>query len=165
MSNQADTVAERLGIFKIQEELAIFDSFTEMDAFRLGILLHEIASQQKAPVVIDIRTADRILFHAALPGSAPDNDRWVERKANVTLQYHQSSLRVGETLASKGRHVGPDIGLDPLLFAAHGGSFPIRLNHAGVIAAVTVSGLPSAEDHRMIITALSHFLSLKLPFV
>lgn len=160
-----ENVAERLEIVKRQEELAVFTSFGEEDAFRLGSLLHRLAHEQKAPVVIDVRTPDRVLFHAAMPGSAPDNDAWITRKSNVTLRFHQASLRVGEALASRNRHVGPELGLDPLHFAAHGGSFPIRLSNAGVVAAVTVSGLPSIEDHRLVIAALSRFLDVTLPAI
>lgn len=157
--------AERLEILKRQEDLAIFTSFGEDDAFRLGSLIHAMARDRKAAIVINIRTPDRVLFHAAMPGSAPDNDHWVTRKSNVALRFQQSSLRVGEALTSRNRHVGSELGLDPLLYAAHGGSFPIRLINAGVVAAVTVSGLPSIEDHRMIVAALSRFLDVSLPAI
>jgi uncharacterized protein (UPF0303 family) len=70
---------------------------------------------------------------------------------------------VGETLAMKGRDVGPGIGLDPLEYAAHGGSFPVRVKSVGVVAAITVSGLASADDHRMIIAGLSTFLNVNFP--
>ena len=33
----------------------------------------------------------------------------------------------------------------------------------GVIGAITVSGLPQLDDHRMIIEALEQFLKLELP--
>jgi uncharacterized protein (UPF0303 family) len=100
------------------------------------------------------------LFHAALPGSAPDNDHWARRKSNLTLRLHQSSLRAGRGLAAKGASVGSDLGLDPLNYAAHGGSFPIRVANVGVIGAITVSGLVSEEDHAMIVTAIRAHLDL-----
>ena len=53
-------------------------------------------------VVINIRTPDRTLFHAALPGSAPLNDRWVRRKSNTALHFHLASLHVGRNMAAKG---------------------------------------------------------------
>ena len=33
--------------------------------------------------MIDIRRHGHQLFHAALPGTTPDNDRWIERKIRV----------------------------------------------------------------------------------
>lgn len=137
-----------------QEARFVFKAFDELTALDLGQRLVKLALSQAAPVVIDIRTADRTLFHVALPGASPDNDHWARRKSNVTLRFHKASLRVGETNRLKERGVTPDLGLDPLDYADHGGSFPIRVSGTGVVAAVTVSGLKSQEDHDMIIAAL-----------
>ncbi|MNL72657.1 hypothetical protein D3C87_1980020 [compost metagenome] len=68
-------------------------------------------------------------------------------------------MRVGEALRLKGREPSPDIGLDPLDFASHGGSFPARVAGTGVVAAITVSGLASQEDHDMIVAAIEDYLA------
>jgi uncharacterized protein (UPF0303 family) len=44
--------------------------------------------------------------------------------------------------------------LDPARFAAHGGAFPVRLEAAGVVGVVTVSGLPQADDHALVVEAI-----------
>ncbi|MCZ8181105.1 MAG: heme-degrading domain-containing protein [Rhizobium sp.] len=141
-----------------QESLLVFKSFDERVALDVGQRLVDLALSQKAPVVIDIRTSDRTLFHVALPGASPDNDQWARRKSNVTLRMHKASLRVGELNRARGRSVSPEIGLDPLDYADHGGSFPVRVEGTGVIAAITVSGLKSEEDHAMIVTVLEAYL-------
>jgi uncharacterized protein (UPF0303 family) len=112
-------------------------------------------------VVIDIRTANRRLFFAALPGSAPDNDEWARRKGNMALRNQCSSLLCGERLQASGQSVGPDMGLDPLDYAAHGGSFPVRVPGVGVVAVITVSGLPSRDDHELIVQALASHLDVQ----
>ncbi len=142
-----------------QESELVFKRFDEMTALEVGRRLVDLALSQKAPVVIDIRTNDRTLFHAALPGASPDNDHWARRKSNVTLRMHKASLRVGELNRARGRSVSPEIGLDPLEYADHGGSFPVRVSGAGVVAAITVSGLKSEEDHAMIVTVLEAYLA------
>ncbi|MDM7979908.1 MAG: heme-degrading domain-containing protein [Rhizobium sp.] len=141
-----------------QESLLVFKSFDERVALDVGQRIVDLALSQKAPVVIDIRTSDRTLFHAALPGASPDNDNWARRKSNVTLRMHKASLRVGELNRARGRIVSAEIGLDPMDYADHGGSFPVRVEGTGVVAAITVSGLKSEEDHAMIVTVLEAYL-------
>lgn len=156
-------VAERIAILRKQEAQAQFTGFTEETAFDLGSALYGVARAKRSPGVVNIRAPDRTLFHAAMPGATPDNDNWVRRKSNVVLRFHQSSLLYGQLLAEKGRAIGAEWGLDPLDFASHGGSFPIRLKKSGVVAAITVSGLPQLDDHRMVIEALGQFLKIELP--
>ena len=144
-----------------QERALVFPAFDENAALDIGARLVTFARHKAAPVVIDIRTPDRVLFHAALPGSTPDNDHWARRKSNVTLRYHRASMRVGETMRGKGQVVGPDLGLDPLDFASHGGSFPVRIKDSVVVAAITVSGLASIDDHNMIVAVLSEYLGVQ----
>lgn len=153
----------RVAILNKQEQQAQFQSFSEEIAFDLGSVVYGIARGKRAPVVINIRTSDRALFHAAMPGATPDNDEWVRRKSNVVLRYHVSSLQFGDSLALKGRVINPDMGIDLMNYAGHGGSFPIRVKKAGVVAAITVSGLPQLDDHRMIIEALDQYLKIELP--
>ena len=154
---------ERIATIKKQEQLAQFQAFAEETAFDLGSALYGIARAKRAPVAVSIRTADRVLFHAAMPGATPDNDHWIRRKSNVVLRYHQSSLLFGDTLALKGRAINPDMGISFEDYAGHGGSFPIRIKKSGVVAAITVSGLPQLDDHRMVVEALAQFLKLDLP--
>ena len=157
------TREDRIVILKRQEAMALFPSFNEEAAFDLGSLIYGIARSKRSPVVVNIRTSDRALFHAAMPGATPDNDEWVRRKSNLVLRYHQSSMLFGDTLAIKGRQINPDMGIDYPDYAAHGGSFPLRVRDAGVIGAITVSGLPQLDDHAMIIEGLTQYLKIDLP--
>lgn len=137
----------------------IFPAFTETTAWHLGQILVNLAQQDHLPVVIDIRTPDRTLFHAALPGSAPLNDRWVRRKSNVALHFHRASLHVGRMMAAKGEALAKH-GLSEEDYAIQGGAVPVRVTGVGVVAVATVSGLPQVEDHRLVIRALDHLLTL-----
>lgn len=146
-----------------QERRLVLRRFTYDDAWALGSLLVEMARERQAPVAIDIHRAGQQLFHAALPGSAPDNDAWIARKRRVVERYGSASYLVGARHRAKGTTFEDSSRLDPDTYAAHGGSFPITVEGVGVIGAVTVSGLPQLQDHRFVVEALERFLADRGP--
>lgn len=119
----APTVAE----LEEQERRLVFRRFTNDDAWALGSLLVELAREREAPVAIDIHRAGQQLFHAALPGSAPDNDAWIARKRRVVERYGSASYLVGSRFRAKGTTFEESSRLDPDAYAAHGGSFPVTV--------------------------------------
>ncbi|MEN8650206.1 heme-degrading domain-containing protein [Streptomyces sp. 21So2-11] len=137
-----------------QQSRLTLSHFTHEDAWTLGSLLVELARERDAPVAIDIRRGAQQLFHCALPGSSADNDAWIERKRRVVERYAESSFLVGTRFRAKGTTFEDSSRLDPDVYAAHGGAFPITVEGAGVIGVVTVSGLPQAEDHALVVKAL-----------
>jgi len=143
-----------------QEERLVFTRFDNDVAWRLGVHLVEAARSANLPVAISIRRNSQRLFHAGLPGSTPDNDAWLERKSAVAERYRHSSYLVGTTFRAKGTTFEEDSRLDPNLFAAHGGAFPINVRGVGFIGTVAVSGLPQAEDHAFLVTQLESFLQV-----
>jgi uncharacterized protein (UPF0303 family) len=142
-----------------QERRLVFPTFTETDAWALGGLLVNLATERALPVAVDIRRGPQQLFHAGLPGATADNDTWIDRKVRVVYRYAASSFLVGRRLAAKGRELDASQGVDPARYAAHGGAFPIRIPGAGVIGVVTVSGLPQADDHALVVEAIETFLA------
>lgn len=50
------------------------------------------------------------------------------------------------------------MGLDAALYAAHGGAFPVWIWDVGVVGVVTVSGLPQADDHALVVEAITALL-------
>ena len=141
-----------------EEARLVLPKFDEETALALGTILVDLARAENLPVVINIRTADRALFHVALPGSAPLNDAWVRRKSNVALMFQKSSLRVGTEMREKGSSLAND-GLPEVDFADHGGAVPIRVRGVGMVAVVTVSGLPQLEDHALAVRGLGALLA------
>ncbi|OIJ65237.1 heme-degrading domain-containing protein [Streptomyces mangrovisoli] len=142
-----------------EERRLVLPRFDHDDAWALGSRLVELARESQAPVAIDIHRAGQQLFHAALPGSTPDNDAWIARKRRVVERYGSSSYLVGARFRAKGTTFEDSSRLDPDVYAAHGGSFPIHVEGAGVIGSVTVSGLPQLQDHRFVVAALEEFLA------
>jgi uncharacterized protein (UPF0303 family) len=87
------TSLERL----IREEQQLqLDRFDHDTVWALGVALVEAAQAAGAPLAIEIRRNGHQLFHAALHGTAPDNDAWLARKARVVDRFGHTSQYVGE---------------------------------------------------------------------
>lgn len=144
-----------------QEELLVFRSFDEGDAWALGIALRLEAEKYGKGVVIDIRRGNDILFFTAMPGTTSDNEDWARRKRNLVNLMHTSSYLVGlEIKFQDAAHKVSE--LDELDFAWHGGCFPIRVQDRGVVATATISGLPQREDHKLVTDVIADYLGVDL---
>jgi uncharacterized protein (UPF0303 family) len=141
-----------------QERSLVFTSFDNADAWRLGSVMVAAAIERELAVTIDIRRHGQQLFHAALPGTTAENDSWIDRKVNVVNRFAAASYLVGRRLAARGTALDEALGVEPLLFAAHGGAFPVRVKDVGVVGTVTVSGLPQADDHAFVTEMIGAFL-------
>jgi uncharacterized protein (UPF0303 family) len=154
-----------------QEAALCLPQFDSNDAWKLGSLLRDLAVTRGQAIVIDIRRfgqPPQQLFYTALPGTTPDNARWVGRKSNVVARFHRSSYQVGLYLAQHGLTFTEKYALPEADYAAHGGSFPLHVIGVGVIGSVTVSGLPQREDHNLVVEGLCLLLGrnpdeLRLP--
>lgn len=147
-------ISEDLARVALQEQQLQFSSFDEETAWRLGCRLRAVAVERGLVLVIDIHRHAQPLFYAALPGTTPDNAEWVRRKSNVVFRFQRSSYAVGLEMEQKQSSLEERYGLPLADYAAHGGSFPIRVRGAGFVGAVTVSGLPQREDHSLVVEAL-----------
>ena len=150
----APTMAE----LEAEEARLILPGFDETVACRLGAALVTLAQLRNLPVVISIRSTGRTYFHAALPGSSANNDNWARRKSNTALMMGRASLIVGMKNAERGRSVASE-GLAEVDYADHGGAVPLRVAGAGIVAVATVSGLPSVEDHRLVVEAITALMA------
>jgi uncharacterized protein (UPF0303 family) len=153
MANTADI--ERI---KEQESSLVFDRFDENVAYEIGAALRANGLADGLPIVIDIQSFDRPLFYAALPGSDVSNRDWARRKINVVKRYLRSSYSLMLERAADDRLFKPSDGLDVADYVLAGGGFPVRVEKAGVVGVVAISGLPDREDHNVIVAALCSYL-------
>jgi uncharacterized protein (UPF0303 family) len=136
-----------------------FAGFGFDEALSIGLDLVETARKGGLPVAVSIHFNQHMLFHAALPGSAPDNDHWIARKNRVADHFFRSSLYIATQLRQKGKSIEEVYGLSSADYAPYGGAVPIRIHGVGVVGTITVSGLPDQEDHRMAVGAIRRFLA------
>ncbi|WP_374946959.1 heme-degrading domain-containing protein [Agreia sp.] len=145
---------------RIEEEVSELqlDSFGPSDALRLGLILVRTGTQGTLPIAIDIRRGAQILFHVALEGAQADNDVWIARKSSAVERYGIPSLLLGTRPKIAGKRIEDEDWFDQTAYAAHGGGFPITVRGTGVVAVVTVSGLPQIDDHDLVVSALREFV-------
>jgi uncharacterized protein (UPF0303 family) len=151
-------LSDDIARIRAQEKELQFSRFDEDMAWQLGSRVRELAIARKFGVVIDVRRFAQPLFYCALPGTTPDNPEWVRRKVNVVARFHRSSYAIGLELQQSGKTLMDAYGLSLADYASHGGSFPIQVTTAGVIGAVSVSGVPQRSDHELVVEALCSFL-------
>lgn len=144
-----------LARLEAEEEELQFTAFTNDTAWELGHALVAAARRDALAVTVDIRRGEQQLFHYALAGTAADNDEWIERKNRVVRRFGHSTLYMR---TAEGDAFADNYLLDPTLYAAHGGAFPVIVRDVGVVGTVTVSGLPQEEDHRLVVSVLRAFL-------
>jgi uncharacterized protein (UPF0303 family) len=145
----------------LEEQQLQFASFNEDSAWKLGSWLVEYAIQNELPITIDIRRNGQQLFHASRPGTSADNDEWVNRKVRLVNRFGHSSFYLGQALKSEGKTIAEKFLLSESEYAAHGGCFPIIIKGTGMVGTLTVSGLAQADDHKVAVAAISHFLEEK----
>ncbi|MBX9245074.1 heme-degrading domain-containing protein [Actinotalea ferrariae] len=154
-ADQQDADLDRLvaEVTEQQERLQLV-RFDNDDAWALGCRLVELGRERDLPITVDIRRHGHQLFHASRPGTTPDNDTWVERKTRVVDRFGAPSFLLGLKARRAGRTFEEQTGLPVQEYAAHGGSFPLTVRDVGIVGTVTVSGLPQAEDHALVVEAL-----------
>jgi uncharacterized protein (UPF0303 family) len=150
---------QELAAMLLEEEELQFTAFTNDIALRLGLLFADVASREGKSITIDIARNGQMLFHYALHGTSADNDAWIERKKRVVDRYGHSSLYVKTLYASQGVTFEEKSRLDPDRYAAAGGCFPVIVRNVGPVGTVSVSGLPQAEDHALVVRVLRQFLA------
>ena len=138
-----------------QEETLQFTVFNNDIAWQLGSQLKAIAEYNKSAVAIEVYAFNQVIFSYAMANTTPDNLYWIKRKRQSVLRFGHSTYYLNQYNASKNREFEAQKHIDPFVYCAHGGAFPIRIKNNGLIGVVTVSGLPQKEDHRMVTEVLA----------
>jgi uncharacterized protein (UPF0303 family) len=144
-----------------EEEELIFPKLEVSDAVALGEIAVKLARAKNLPVAIEVRIDDWVVFHISLPGTNPENDWWIARKARVVASDGHSSMY--ERVAAE------EEGIDELTWyamnnlpeethALHGGGYPLHVIGEGHCGTILVSGVPQVDDHKLAVAAVREFL-------
>ncbi|CAG8591319.1 7263_t:CDS:1 [Ambispora gerdemannii] len=151
-----DTTTPTLLATLLQQEQDLqFLTFDSTLALDLGLLLIKNAIH---PVVISITLNNQLLFHYAMPGTAPIDAEAVRRKADVVEKFWHSSYYVGQLPTQ-----AAPIAISSLEESHYtGGAFPLIVKGIGVVGSIVASRLTgNSEDHELVVSSLKEFLGME----
>ena len=143
----------------LEESVLVFPSFELLDAVELGEIALDMGLDRSLPIAIEIRMGDWVVFHASLPGSKPENDSWIARKARVVAATGRSTMYERVKAEEEGIDWYSHYNRPEETHAIHGGGLPINVAGNGMVGSLFISGLPQVEDHLFGIEVLAEFLA------
>jgi len=159
---QALSLERDLAKLDEHERLLLFRGFDLTTAWDLGSRLREAALQRRVAIAIEVRLQRETVFFCAMQGTTPENADWARRKRNTVELMQRSSYAVGRKLERDDTSLEPKLGLAQRDYAAHGGSFPIRVEGVGYVGTVTISGLPQREDHELLVEVIAEMCGVSI---
>ena len=148
------------GLLK-EEQLLTLPKLDVADAIEIGQIAASFGADQGLPIAVEVRIGDWIIYHASLPGSSPENDWWIGRKARVVKLKQHSTLFERVLAEERGIDWHKENNLLDETHAIHGGGLPLITEGDGFVGALLISGLPHVEDHLFGVKVLTEFLARK----
>ena len=132
----------------LQEELLLtLPALDVADALEIGEIAKSFGVMRGLPIAVEVRIGDWIIYHASLPGSTPENDWWMSRKARVVMLKHHSTMYERVNAEECGVDWHKENNLLDETHAIHGGGLPLITKDEGFVGVLLISGLPQVEDH------------------
>ena len=130
-------------------------------ALEIGEIAKSLGQVRNLPIAVEVRLFDWIIYHASLPGSKPDNDWWMNRKARVVMLKHHSTMHERVSAEERGVDWHAENNFLDETHAIHGGGLPLITKDDGFVGVLLISGLPQVEDHLLGVEVLTEFLARK----
>ena len=148
------------GLLK-EEQLLVLPDLSQKSAIEIGEIAKSLGTQRSLPIAVEVRVGDWIVYHASLPGSSPENDWWIGRKARVVKLKQHSSMFERVLAEEQGIDWHKENNLLDETHAIHGGGLPLITKDDGCVGILIVSGLPQVDDHLLGVEVLTEFLARK----
>ena len=146
----------------INEELILtLPSLDLAGALEIGEIAKSLGVERNLPIGIEVRLGEWIIYHASLPGSKPENDWWMSRKARTVMLKHHSTMYERVSAKERGVDWHKENNLLDDTHAIHGGGLPLITKNEGFVGVLLISGLPQVEDHLLGVEVLTEFLARK----
>jgi uncharacterized protein (UPF0303 family) len=148
------------GLLK-EEQLLVLPDLSLKSAIEIGEIAKSLGTQRSLPIAVEVRVGDWIVYHASLPGSTPENDWWIGRKARVVKLKAHSSMFERVLAEEQGIDWHKENNLLDETHAIHGGGLPLITKEDGCVGVLIISGLPQVDDHLLGVEVLTEFLARK----
>jgi uncharacterized protein (UPF0303 family) len=148
------------GLLK-EEQLLVLPDLSQKSAIEIGEIAKSLGTQRSLPIAVEVRVGDWIVYHASLPGSTPENDWWIGRKARVVKLKQHSSMFERVLAEEQGIDWHKENNLLDETHAIHGGGLPLITKEDGCVGVLIISGLPQVDDHLLGVEVLTEFLARK----
>lgn len=139
----------------------VLPSLTIAEALELGEIAVGLGRDRALPIAVEVRLKEWTVFHISLPGSSPDNDWWMARKARVVLATGNSTIYERVLAEEQDIDWHAVKGLPEETHAIHGGGLALNVKGLGFVGILLVSGLTQIEDHLLGVEAITEFLARK----
>ena len=143
------------------EEKLVLANFGMESAVEIGDIAKFLATSRNLPIAIEVRLGDWIVYHVSLPGSTPENDWWISRKARTVMLKHHSTMYERVSAEERGVDWHKENNLLDETHAIHGGGLPLITKDDGLVGVLLISGLPQVDDHLLGVEVLTEFLARK----
>ena len=144
-----------------EEQILTLPSLDLSGALEIGEITKSLGVARNLPIATEVRLGDWIIYHASIPGSTPENDWWMSRKARTVMLKHHSTMHERVSAEERGVDWHKENNLFDETHAIHGGGLPLITKNDGFVGMLLISGLPQVEDHLLGVEVLTEFLARK----
>ena len=130
-----------------EEQILTLPSLDLSSALEIGEIAKTFGQLRNLPIAIEVRLGNWTVYHVSLPGSTPENDWWVSRKARTVILKHHSTMYERVSAEERGVDWHKENNLPDETHAIHGGGLPLTTKNEGFVGVLLISGLPQVEDH------------------
>jgi len=145
----------------VEERILTLPFLGIAQALEIGEIAKSLGVARNLPIAIEVRLGDWIIYHISLPGSKPENDWWISRKARVVKLKQHSTMYERVNAEERGVDWHKENHLLDETHAIHGGGLPLITKNEGFVGTLLISGLPQVEDHLLGVEVLTEFLARK----
>ena len=120
----SDPILRRIELDRFDNELGL----------SMGLAVIHLAKERGQHIAVQVERLNHIVFLYIDEELPADKHHWMRRKSNIVKHFEESSLGVKQDLEAGRMTLDQTFALDPEQYVAKGGSIPIFVKNAGMVA-------------------------------